>query len=40
MALQPTKWPAKTVRNTFLNFFKERDHTFGKSSMCALTNAN
>lgn len=23
------KWPAKRVRETFLDFFKERNHTFG-----------
>ncbi|KAJ5576747.1 alanyl-tRNA synthetase [Penicillium sp. DV-2018c] len=32
MVLQSSKWPAKTVRNTFINFFKERNHTVVLSS--------
>ncbi|KAJ5790843.1 alanyl-tRNA synthetase [Penicillium psychrosexuale] len=32
MALQPNKWPAKTVRDTFLDFYKERNHIFTLSS--------
>ena len=26
-----TEWPAPKVRETFLNYFKENGHTFGKS---------
>ena len=29
-AMQQEKWPAPLVRKTFLEFFKERGHTFGK----------
>src|ERR1700722_5486800 len=29
MVLRPDQWPARKVRDTFLNFFKERRHTFG-----------
>jgi hypothetical protein len=29
-AMAETKWPAAHVRNTFLKFFEERNHTIGK----------
>ena len=29
MVLGPDQWPANKVRDTFLNFFKERGHSFG-----------
>ena len=29
MAFTPQQWPAREVRNTFLNFFKKKGHTFG-----------
>ena len=29
MAFTPQKWPAQQVRDTFLNFFKKKGHTFG-----------
>lgn len=29
MALKPQQWPAQEVRDTFLNFFKKKGHTFG-----------
>ena len=35
MVLQPDQWPANKVRDTFLNFFKERGHNFGA---CLLNN--
>ena len=30
MASIPQQWPAQRVRDTFLNFFKEKGHTYGK----------
>jgi alanyl-tRNA synthetase len=30
MALTPKHWPAKKVRDTFLDYFRERGHAFGK----------
>ncbi|KAJ5713453.1 alanyl-tRNA synthetase [Penicillium malachiteum] len=32
MPSEPTRWPAKTVRDTFLNFYNERNHVFVPSS--------
>lgn len=29
MAITPQQWPAHQVRDTFLNFFKKKGHTFG-----------
>jgi len=29
MGLSPGEWPAKKVRDTFLDFFKDRSHSFG-----------
>ena len=29
---QSTEWPASRVRSTFLDFFKEKEHTFVSSS--------
>ena len=30
MAFTPQQWSAQQVRDTFLNFFKKKGHTFGK----------
>lgn len=37
-ATEETEWTADKVRSTFVDFFKEREHTFQPSSACAPLN--